>query len=431
VTNFSPQMQAHLDAIIKGISPPATPESTANGSEAKWPDVKKGGGPAVTCTNARHAIELLGVECRYDRFHDRLLVGGHAIQQFTGELSDHACQMLRVIIREKFGFDPGADHTNNAAIQLCLQHGFDPICHYLDCLEWDEEPRLDTWLTAYLGAEDTPFVRAVGRLTLVAAVRRAYNPGCKFDQITVLESPEGTGKSTAIRILAGDENFSDQTIIGLDDRQQQEAIRGVWLYEIADLAGMSKADVDRTKAFASRQSDRARPAYGRHRVELPRRCVFFGTTNNETYLKSQTGNRRFWPIKTGTIDLKALTRDRDQLWAEAVQVEASGATLSLPQDLWPTAAAEQDRRRDHDPWDDVLAKVEGHPCDSPDGQELRIFTTELFDSLGLSVDKRNDANFKRLSFSMERLGWRKPRASIRIGGEQGRGYTRPSLGRGE
>src|SRR5262249_61576793 len=102
---------------------------------------------------------------------------------------------------------------------------------------------------------------------------------------------EGTGKSSAISILAGEENFSDQTIIGLDDRAQQENMRGVWLYEIADLAGMSKADVDKTKAFASRVSDRARPAYGRHVVDQPRRCVFFATTNNAEYLKSQTANR--------------------------------------------------------------------------------------------------------------------------------------------
>jgi predicted P-loop ATPase len=266
-------------------------------------------------------------------------------------------------------------------------------------------------LATYLGAEKTPLNRAIGRLALIAAVRRVRQPGCKFDQIIVLEGPEGTGKSTAIEILAGKENFSDQTIIGLDDRQQQEAMRGVWLFEIADLAGMSKADVDKTKAFASRLSDRARPAYGRQRVELPRRCVFFATTNNETYLKSQTGNRRFWPVKTGKIDLEALRDDRDQLWAEAAQIEAQDASLKLPEALWSTAAAEQDRRRDQDPWDELLANVKGTVFNLPDGtgQEERISTADLFTlHLRLAADKCNDAAAKRLGYCMVRLGWEKP-----------------------
>jgi hypothetical protein len=285
-----------------------------------WPDLGKGGKPSASCANARAAIQALRIECRYDVFHDRKLVGGHAIEQWAGELSDDACQMLRVIIKETFGFDPGKENTSNAAVQLCLQQRFDPVFDYLASLQWDRTRRVDQWMTTYLGAEASDLNRAIGRLALVAAVRRARQPGCKFDQIIVLEGVEGTGKSTAIVDLAGKDNFSDQTIIGLDDRQQQEAMRGVWLYEIADLAGMSKADVDRTKAFASRVSDRARPAYGRHRIEQPRRCVFFATTNNTEYLKSQTGNRRFWPVKTSKIDIQGLRRDRDQLWAEAAQL---------------------------------------------------------------------------------------------------------------
>jgi predicted P-loop ATPase len=338
--------------------------------------------------------------------------------------------MLRVIIKERFGFDAGKENTNDAAVQLCLRHQFDPVRDYLDGREWGGTKRLDGWVTTYLGAEDTQLTRAIGRIALVAAVRRARQPACKFDQITVLEGPEGTGKSTAIEILAGKENFSDQTILGLDDRQQQENMRGVWLYEIADLAGMSKADVDKVKAFASRLSDRARPAYGRQRVEQPRRCIFFATTNNETYLKSQTGNRRFWPVKTGAIDLTALKHDRDQLWAEAAKIEASGVPLNLPETLWPTAAIEQDKRRDLDPWDDILANVKGIVCETPDGggQEERISSTDLLKvHLNLPADKCTDAATKRLSHCMRRLGWERPPDAIRITGISGkvRGFRRP------
>jgi Virulence-associated protein E/Bifunctional DNA primase/polymerase, N-terminal len=395
-----------------------------------WPDLGGGGKPSRTCANARKAIEVLGIECRYDVFHDRMLVGGHAIEQWAGELSDHACQMLRVMIKTKFGFDPGRENTHDAAVQLCLKRQFDPARDYLDGLRWDGVRRLDRWVTTYLGADDTELTRAIGRLTLVAAVRRVRQPGCKFDQIVVLEGLEGSGKSTAIEILAGKENFSDQTILGLNDREQQEAVRGIWLYEIADLAGMSKADVDRTKAFASRLSDRARPAYARAVVALARRCIFIATTNNETYLKSQTGNRRFWPVKTGEIDLAALKRDRDQLWAEAAKIEATGLPLKLAETLWSTAAIEQDKRRDPDPWDEMLANVKGTVCDSADGRgkEERISTTELLKvHLNLPADKCTDAAAKRLGYCMRRLEWEKPEGPIRVPGVSGkvRGFRRP------
>jgi hypothetical protein len=434
---FRVRKQQEWDAALERLSAADDGEGSAHeqlGPEAPhlpsavgaWPDLGKGGKPSATCANARTAIERLGIDCRYDIFHDRKLVGGHAIEQWAGELGDDACHMLRVLIRQTFGFDPGKDNTHDAAVQLCLQRQFDPVCDYLDGLTWDKTPRLDTWLTTYLGVKDTDLNRAIARLALIAAVRRVREPGCKFDQIIVLEGPEGTGKSTAIEVLAGRENFSDQTIIGLEDRQQQEAVRGVWLYEIADLAGMSKADVDRTKAFASRVSDRARPAYGRHRVELPRRCVFFATTNNETYLKSQTGNRRFWPVKTGRINLDALARDRDQLWAEAAHVEATGASLKLPEPLWPEAAAEQDKRRDHDPWDDMLAGVKGTVFDTKDGgQEERISTAELLTAhLKLPPDRATDVVNKRLSHCMTRLGWTRAPNAMRLDGKQQRGYVR-------
>jgi hypothetical protein len=395
----------------------------------EWPDIGKHGRPTPSCANARVAIEALGVDCRYDAFHERALISGKAIELWAGELSDHTCLMLRVRIQEAFHFDPGAANTSDGAIQLCLQGRFDPVLDYLDGLKWDNIARIDTWMSTYLGADDNALNRTIGRLTLVAAVRRARQPGCKFDQIIVLESPEGQGKSGAIEVLAGRENFSDQTILGLGDREQQEAVRGVWLYEIADLAGMHKADVDRTKAFASRLSDRARPAYGRHRLELPRRCIFIGTTNSEQYLQSHTGNRRFWPVRTGRIDLEALRRDRDQLWAEAGYVEASCASLALPEELWADAGLEQDKRRNHDPWDDLLAAVAGVTVETKEGKEERIATTDLLTiHLNLrTADKQTDAAAKRLGYCMARLGWTKAPNAIRIGEKHVRGYVRPVI----
>jgi predicted P-loop ATPase len=413
--------------------PPSTHEDYGLPADAvsglQFSDTNKYGIPSATCTNARIAIEALGISCSYDIFHDRMLVGGHVIEQWAGELSDHGCEMLRVVIKERFGFEPGRENTHDAAVRLCLQNQFDPVLDYLNSVKWDKKPRLGTWLQIYLGAEQTKLNGMIGRLILVASVRRARQPGCKFDQIAVLEGPEGKGKPSAIEALAGKENFSDQTILGLRDKEQQEAAAGVWLYEIADLAGMSRADVDKTKAFASRQADRARPAYGRKRVDQPRRCIFIATTNNDTYLKSQTGNQRFWPVKTGHVDLKALRRDRDQLWAEAAQVEATGASLTLPETLWGEAATEQDRRMEVDPWDEMLSNAIGTICDSADGlrREGRISNTELLKGvLTLTTDKCTDTVVKPLGHCMVRLGWEKPADPIRIPGKgKVRGFRRP------
>jgi hypothetical protein len=393
----------------------------------RFPDLDPKGQKKPTCRNARVAINGLGVVCEHDTFHNKMLVGGHVIDQWAGELSDEATQMLRVVIERQFRFDPGLVNAHDAAVQECLQHAYDPVADYLDSLVWDGVPRVASWLYTYLGAEDSRLNRAIGTLTLMAAVRRVRQPGCKFDQIIVLESPEGRGKSSAIEILAGAENFSDQTILTLDDKGQQEAVQGVWLYEIADFSGMPKSDDEKVKAFASRRFDRARPAYGRARVDRPRRCIFFATTNGERYLKSQTGNRRFWPVRIGRIDLDALTRDRNQLWAEACVMEATGHSLSLPEAFWGEARNMQESRLEEDPWEMTLEAIkpkEKHATVDGRGTEYRLSTRAILDQhLQVGPEKQNMGTLKRIAFIMRKLGWHGPEV-MKIGEDVARGYRK-------
>ena len=367
--------------------------------------------------------------CRYDVFHDRKLVGGHVLEEWAGEFSDAVSAILRQMIVDRYDFDPGKDNVNDAAIALCVENSFDPVLEYLNGLAWDGDARLSTWLAAYLGADSSPLNGEVGRLALVAAVRRVRQPGCKFDHIVTLEGPEGTMKSTAVQVLAGSENFSDQTILTATDKEQQELVRGIWIFEIADLAGMRRTDVEKIKAFVSRTHDRTRPAYGRHRVDAPRRCIFIGTTNEDGYLKSQTGNRRFWPVRTGMIDIDALRRDRDQLWAEAATLEANGLPLVLPDDLWAEARAAQEERRERDPWEDVLANASGTVFASDHGDEERIRTSYLLkDKLGITDKEVTTAHALRVKRAMTALGWRGPKM-LRFGGRDTkaeRGYCRPA-----
>lgn len=386
-----------------------------------WPDVTKSGQPRATLRNTILAIRRLGIIGEYDEFHRRKVLGGLHIQEYQGELSDDGCTSLRIQILETFQFDPGIEHTREAANAICLENRYHPIRDYLRSLEWDGTPRLDTWMTRYLGAEDTPLTRAIARIVLVAAVRRVRQPGIKFDNIVVFEGRQGSGKSTALYVLAGHDNFSDQEILTLDPKAQMEAIEGVWIYEIGELQGISRAETTKVKAFASRSVDRGRPAYARFREDRPRQTIFIGTTNDSQYLRDPTGNRRFWPVSTGTIDLDALRRDRDQLWAEAAYVEAQGQSITLPEELWGTAAVEQEARLEDDPWQEILSSACG---DLIAGFE-RITSSELLeDTLGVPPERQQQFHLKRLGSIMRKIGWDGPKSLKLADGKVARGYER-------
>jgi predicted P-loop ATPase len=158
--------------------------------------------------------------------------------------------------------------------------------------------RLDSWALTYLGADDTPLNRAFGALWAISAIARIMQPGAKADHMLILEGPQGARKSTALKVLAGADWFTDELAeIGSKDAAQQ--MRGVWIIEIAELDAIGRAEVSRIKAFLSRTVDRYRPPYGRYVIDVPRQCVFAGSVNPDTYLRDETGNRRFWPVRCG------------------------------------------------------------------------------------------------------------------------------------
>ena len=231
---------------------------------------------------------------------------------------------------------------------------FHPVREYLDSLVWDGTPRLDAWLPHYLGAEDTSYHRAVGARWLISAVARIYVPGCKADCALILEGPQGIRKSSALMALA--EPWFTDRLSDLSSKDAAMETRGVWIIEIAELDTMGRAEVSTVKAFMSRTQDRFRPPYGKRLVDLPRQCVFAGSVNPEGgYLKDPTGGRRFWPVVCTVIDLEALRRDRDQLWAEARDRFRRGEPWWLEtQELDALAAEEQAERYQGDAWDEPI-----------------------------------------------------------------------------
>jgi hypothetical protein len=403
---------------IRGSTTNASGTATEPDEPLMWEATDKNGRPVATCANARRALLALEVKCRYDVFHDKHIVEGKIVPQLAD--LDLVVIDLRRKIHAAFSFDPGNQNCIDAVKQLCVRNKFNPITDYLDALKWDGTPRLERWLITYLGAKDTELNREFGRLALIASVRRIRKPGTKFDPIIVLEGPMGNRKSMAIEAMAGSENFSDQTIFGVRDREVQELLVGVWLYELAELSNIRRTDIEHLRAFVSRTVDRARKAYGHFRVDLPRTPIFFGTTNNDRYLKE--ADRRFWPVKITTINIDALKRDRDQLWAEA-SAQEPGASIILRQELWGAAGIEQEAREEYDPWEDKLAKACG-TVEEDKHDEERVSSADLLEIvLGIHVSKQRDIDYKRLGRCMRRLGWDGPKKLL-INGEQTKGYSR-------
>ena len=236
----------------------------------------------------------------------------------------------------------------SAIARECTVH---PVRDYLSSVKWDGTPRLDNWVCRHLGAEDTEFCRMAGALWMISAVARIFTPGAKADHMLILEGPQGTRKSTALKVLAGEEWFTDE-LPELGSKDAALHMQGVWIIEIAELDAIGRAEVSRIKAFLTRTTDRFRPPYGRYSIDVPRQCVFAGTANPDTYLRDETGNRRFWPIRCNAINIDTLRLERDQLWAEAVHRFRAGAIWWIDNPAMLTEAkSAQDARYQADAWD--------------------------------------------------------------------------------
>ena len=356
------------------------------------------GKPHQSLRNFKLGIRKLGVRLEYDEFAERATI--HGLDGFGPALDDAAVIRIWLHLEERFGLKPGKDKLFAIVSDTARENARHPVREYLDELKWDGVQRIDRLFVDYFGAKDSEYMRAVGSITMIAAVHRVRSPGCKFDEMPVLESQQGSAKSSAISSLAiRPEWFSDDLPLNAKAQMLIEQTVGKWIVEAGELKGMKKGDVESLKSCLSRGVDRARMAYGRLTVERPRQFVIFGTTNSHHYLKDNTGNRRFWPVKTGDIDLTGIIQDRDQLWAEAAHREAAGESIRLDPSLYAAAAAEQEERHIEDPFAEILESslAEFDNC--------KLRAIDAWAVVGVQAGQQTQEQNVRLGEAMRSLGW--------------------------
>lgn len=323
------------------------------------------------------------------------------------------------------------ENAYKASVRAGTFRGFDPVRSYLDGLEWDGEERLTWWLETYFGAgvdesddeeaqvEERTWNQQIGKRWMISAVARVYDPGCQVDTILIAEGPQGIGKSSAFRALAvRDEWFA----CDLPDIKHKDAVHhvlGPWLIELSELDALSRKEATSVKSYVSRRTDRARLSYGKVSTNHPRCIVFCGTTNEDVYNSDATGGRRFWPFKVRRqIDVSAIERDRDQLWAEAVHRYRAKEPWYVDEPaLEKIARAEQDKRFKPSPW---LALIGDYVI----GKTEVTVTDILKDCIDVSKAHQSQKDMNEVVRCLQHIGWRM-RQVRRPDGKRERVYERP------
>jgi hypothetical protein len=295
----------------------------------------------------------------------------------------------------------GKGIVGDALMRRAGECPFDPLVDALRSLRWDGKPRLKTWLRDYCGAlesgeQSLDYLGVVGERWMISAVARAMRPGCKVDSVMVFVGKQGRGKSTMARELCFNPGwFSDSIPHRLESKDAADHVRGLWIIEFAELAAMTRGEVEDTKAFISRQVEHFRPAYARTEVTYARRCVFFGSTNTDDFLKDTTGNRRFWPVNIERdINIAKIRADRDQFWAEAVARFDAGEQWHLTNEEAGLAEMKQSIHIFKDGRVDILRdKLAG---------KTKVHITEVCNMLFMTHLKRDQMDAANI---LKELGW--------------------------
>lgn len=382
--------------------------------------------------------------------HDPRLKGAVAINEFMNDIvqardlpgrpvndtvngdfwDDSLDSWVVAYIHGRYGIELPGVRMMHAINNVAGLNRFHPVRHYLEGLKWDGVERLSTLFIDYLKADDTSYTRAVTRKTLVAAVSRIMTPGIKFDTFLILEGLQGIGKSSFLASLAKGW-FTDN--VGSMGKDSVENMKGKWIGEIGELAHFKKADVEHSKAFMSRSTDRVREAYARRSKDYPRQFIVIGTTNDDDYLKD-TENRRSWPVachETAFVSIRSSVVD--QIWAEALRAFDIGESIHL-EDVGVMLEAQVQqaaRRSDNDAVADLgvwLANGVDDDFDDDGTPRDTVSTAEVWSGFFQGRGRPNNAEQAQIRRLMKMVdGWSNTTQSRKVRGVSSRVYLRTGI----
>ncbi|TCK96265.1 VapE domain-containing protein [Paraburkholderia sp. BL9I2N2] len=322
----------------------------------------------------------------------------------VGEWSDMDDIRCVLWLSQKYGISVRQDIVMSAVLLVADATHFHDVREYLECVVWDGVERVRTWATRYMKVADSEYVQLAGTKWLIAAVARVMRPGCKADNVLILEGKQGWYKSTALEVIAGKPWYTNSPI-RIGDKDTYAVMAGKWIIELAELDSLNKSDSSAAKSFFATETDRFRNFYGKRATDVHRQGVFAGSVNFDTYLKDESGNRRYWPLRVGgPILIDDLRRDRDQLWAEAVHLYRQGVIWHVTEAEKPLFESEQTERYEGDVYEDRIAR----------DLELRSRVTMeeiLADILKLDTSKWTLPEQRRVGKALKSLGWVRKRES--------------------
>jgi predicted P-loop ATPase len=362
--------------------------------------------------NAMIGLRDSGIKLAYDEFANAVVIQDGSPWANTGAWRDYDDTKAAEYLQHA-KINVASVVAQEAAFALAQERKFHPVREWLNTLTWDGTSRAYRWLVDCLGVEDSQYTRSVAEAWLISAVARIQRPGCKVDTMIVLEGKQGVGKSKALRALAnghldgdrGNQWFRDQ-LPDLDNPELGAYMQGVWIIEVAELEAIRGKQWTRTKAFLSSQIDIYRRKYGRHMQSYPRQCVFAGTTNETHWGGDTTGLRRFWPVEVGKIDLDRLLEQREQLWAEAMELFRDRQIWWLTGTAYEEAVVQQENRA---PDDAFREAVEAAVAKLPTAE---VTISQVCSELGLT---HNGVGYQimRIGKILVALGYQRRRRMVR------------------
>ncbi|KWH17833.1 virulence protein E [Burkholderia ubonensis] len=327
------------------------------------------------------------------------------------DMDDYRCTLW---LSQKYGISVRPDIVMSAVLLVADATHFHDVREYLNGLEWDGVERVRAMPSKYLHVADSEYVQLAFMKWMIAAVARVVEPGCKVDNVLILEGRQGWRKSTALKVLAGKQWFTD-TPIQIGNKDTYAVMAGKWIIELAELDSLNKTDSSAAKSFFATETDRFRNFYGKRATDVHRQCVFAGSVNFDAYLKDESGNRRYWPLRCGgLVDIDGIARVRDQLWAEAVHLYREGVVWHVTEAERPLFEVEQAERYEGDVYEDVIGKQLEYAARTTMEEILR-------DVLKLDSSKWTLPEQRRIGKALKSLGWVRKREST---GSRGWFYVR-------